>query len=151
MRNGYFSNDPLQCVNCHIMRDEYDSWQHASHHAVAACNDCHIPHEFVGKYAVKAHNGFWHSYYFTFQNFHEPIQISDRNARILRANCLDCHRELMGEGALGPEQSLIVSTHRHAMLSIIDRLIVVDQGRIIADGPKAQILALMAGNQAKQA
>jgi cytochrome c nitrite reductase small subunit len=92
---SYFSNDPQACVNCHIMRDEYVSWQKASHHAVATCNDCHIPHDFVGKYYNKGRNGFWHSYYFTMQNFHEPIQISDRNSRILRANCLTCHRELM--------------------------------------------------------
>lgn len=92
---SYFSNDPKACVNCHIMRDEFDSWQKASHHAAATCNDCHIPHEFVGKYYNKGRNGFWHSYYFTMQTFHEPIQISDRNSRILRANCLGCHRELM--------------------------------------------------------
>ena len=37
----------------------------ASHHAVATCNDCHTPHNLVGKYVVKARNGFWHSFYFT--------------------------------------------------------------------------------------
>ena len=37
-----------------------------------------------------------------------------------------------------PDQTLIVSTHRNAMLSIVDRLIVLDQGRIIADGPQGQ-------------
>jgi cytochrome c nitrite reductase small subunit len=100
---SYLSNDPKACVNCHIMRDEYDAWQKASHHIAATCNDCHIPQEFVGKYAEKGRNGFWHSFYFTLQNFHEPIQISDRNSRILRANCLECHRELMSEisGHLG--------------------------------------------------
>jgi len=41
---------------------------------------------------------------------------------------------------LGKEQTLVVSTHRHAMLSIVDRLIVIDQGRIIADGPKDKVL-----------
>jgi ATP-binding cassette subfamily C protein LapB len=40
-----------------------------------------------------------------------------------------------------PEQTLIVSTHRNAMLAIVDRLIVIDKGRIIADGPRDQILA----------
>lgn len=92
---SYFSNDPKACVNCHIMRDEYDSWQKASHHSAATCNGCHVPHDFLGKYANKAHNGFWHSYYFTFQNFHEPIQISEYNRGILRTNCLECHREFM--------------------------------------------------------
>jgi cytochrome c nitrite reductase small subunit len=40
---SYFSSDPRACVNCHIMREPYDSWQHASHHAVATCVDCHDP------------------------------------------------------------------------------------------------------------
>ena len=43
--------------------------------------------------------------------------------------------------AITPEQTLIVSTHRNAMLAIVDRLIVIDKGRIIADGPRDQILA----------
>ena len=43
--------------------------------------------------------------------------------------------------ALAADQTLIVSTHRHQMLSIIDRLIVIDAGRILADGPRAQVIA----------
>jgi ATP-binding cassette subfamily C protein LapB len=42
--------------------------------------------------------------------------------------------------ALTPDQTLIVATHRHNMLSIINRLIVIDAGRIIADGPRDQVL-----------
>src|SRR3954468_12075239 len=72
---SYFSTDPKACANCHIMRTEYDSWQKASHHTVAKCIDCHLPHELVPKYLAKGENGFWHSYGFTFQNFHEPIHI----------------------------------------------------------------------------
>src|SRR3954466_10058793 len=58
---SYLSPDPKACVNCHVMREQYDGWQHASHHAVATCNDCHVPPAFVPKYLVKAENGFWHS------------------------------------------------------------------------------------------
>jgi ATP-binding cassette subfamily C protein LapB len=43
--------------------------------------------------------------------------------------------------ALAPDQALIVATHRHNMLSILNRLIVIDGGKIIADGPRDQILA----------
>ena len=46
---SYLSNDPRTCVNCHIMRDQFDGWQKASHHDFATCNDCHLPHEFIGK------------------------------------------------------------------------------------------------------
>jgi ATP-binding cassette subfamily C protein LapB len=44
------------------------------------------------------------------------------------------------KSALAPDQTLVVSTHRHQMLSIVDRLIIVDKGRIVADGPRATIL-----------
>ncbi len=38
-------------------------------------------------------------------------------------------------------QTLIVSTHRPALFSLCDRLIVMDNGRIVADGPKNEIIA----------
>jgi ATP-binding cassette subfamily C protein LapB len=38
-------------------------------------------------------------------------------------------------------RTLIVSTHRFAVTSIVSRLIVVDQGRIVMDGPKEEIIA----------
>ncbi|HET7316587.1 MAG TPA: type I secretion system permease/ATPase, partial [Sphingomicrobium sp.] len=44
------------------------------------------------------------------------------------------------KNALGKDQSLVVATHRHNMLSILDRLIVVDGGRILADGPRDEVL-----------
>jgi len=47
--------------------------------------------------------------------------------------------------AVQPQQTLIVSTHRMSMLEAVDRLIVVDRGRVIADGPKAQVLQALAG------
>jgi len=94
---SYLSNDPKACVNCHIMREQYDGWQKASHHAVATCNDCHVPHEFIPKYLVKAENGFWHSKGFTLQDFPEPIRLRPVSSRILQANCLHCHRELVND------------------------------------------------------
>jgi ATP-binding cassette subfamily C protein LapB len=42
-------------------------------------------------------------------------------------------------------QTLVVVTHRPALLDVVDRVIVVDSGRILADGPKAHVLALLAG------
>jgi ATP-binding cassette subfamily C protein LapB len=49
------------------------------------------------------------------------------------------------KSALGKDQALVVSTHRHNMLSICDRLIVIDAGKIIADGPRDQVLGKLAG------
>lgn len=42
--------------------------------------------------------------------------------------------------AFDPGTTLIVSTHRFSMLELVDRLIVVEQGRIVADGPKEQVI-----------
>lgn len=94
---SYLSNDPKACVNCHIMRDQYDSWRKSSHHAHATCNDCHVPHDLVGKYLTKAENGYHHSKAFTLQDFHEPIRIRPGNAAVLNANCLYCHRDFVRE------------------------------------------------------
>ncbi len=52
--------------------------------------------------------------------------------------------------AIAPDQTLIVSTHRNAMLAIVDRLIVLDGGRIIADGPKKSVLGALSALQEKQ-
>ena len=94
---SYFSTDPNACANCHIMREQLDSWQKASHHAHAKCIDCHLPHDFIGKYIAKAENGFFHSKAFTLQDFPEPIRIKNKNADILQFNCIQCHQSLVGE------------------------------------------------------
>lgn len=92
---SYLSNDPQVCANCHVMQDHLDSWQKSSHHAVAVCNDCHLPHHPLGKWVTKGDNGFFHSLAFTLENFHEPIQIKPRNARVTQEACLHCHREFV--------------------------------------------------------
>lgn len=90
---SYLSNDPRACVNCHIMREQYDGWQKAAHHAVATCNDCHVPHDLIGKYLAKVDHGYRHSKAFTFQDFHEPIRITPADLDIVETNCVRCHAE----------------------------------------------------------
>ena len=94
---SYFSTDPKACVNCHIMTPQYDSWQKSSHHTVATCVDCHLPHTFFAKYMAKAENGYHHSKGFTLQDFHEPIMIKEKNERILQHNCVECHEDMVHE------------------------------------------------------
>ena len=94
---SYFSNDPGACGNCHVMRDYLESWQRSSHHAYAACNDCHTPHSLPAKYAAKAENGWNHSLKFTLGNFREPIRIRPANAAKLQANCVRCHEVMLSE------------------------------------------------------
>lgn len=52
--------------------------------------------------------------------------------------------------SLTPGQTLIISTHRPALFSLCNRLIVLDKGRIVADGPKDEIIAAT-GNAEKLA
>ncbi len=92
---SYFSTDPRACANCHVMQDQFDSWQKSSHHATAGCVDCHLPKDFFAKYLAKAENGYWHSKGFTFMDFHEPIMIKPKNAQILHENCLRCHDQFV--------------------------------------------------------
>jgi len=92
---SYLSTDPQACRNCHIMNQQFDSWQKSSHHMAASCVDCHLPHGFVGKYLAKAENGYKHSKAFTLQNFHEPIMITPKNSRILQENCIACHADMV--------------------------------------------------------
>lgn len=94
---SYFSTDPAACANCHIMQPQYDAWQKASHHTVATCVDCHLPHDFINKYIAKAENGYYHSKGFTFQDFVEPIVIKEKNLRLLQENCLECHGDMVHE------------------------------------------------------
>ncbi|HBS29699.1 MAG TPA: cytochrome c nitrite reductase small subunit [Phycisphaerales bacterium] len=101
---SYLSNDPRACVNCHIMRPQYDGWQKASHHAVAGCNDCHVPHDLVGKYLTKMDHGYRHSKGFTFQDFHEPIRITPGSLRVVEDNCVRCHSGLVS-GIVGGAHS----------------------------------------------
>lgn len=103
---SYMSNDPKVCQNCHIMNDQFESWRRGPHHAVATCNDCHVPPHFPDKYIAKASNGYHHSLGFTMQPsrpdepgteafFHEPIQIKQKNSQILQDNCLRCHGDFV--------------------------------------------------------
>ena len=91
---SYLTSDPTACANCHIMSEHFGAWMKGSHHAVATCNDCHTPHGLVPKYAVKAKNGFWHSFYFTLGGYPDPLRISESNRRVTEGACRFCHTEI---------------------------------------------------------
>jgi cytochrome c nitrite reductase small subunit len=113
---SYLSDDPKACRNCHIMNDVYDAWERGPHHAVATCNDCHIPHTFPDKYVVKALNGFNHSAAFTLQNFHEPIQITPFNKNVALNNCLYCHGDFVSQINHQGQANLEDCTRCHATI-----------------------------------
>ena len=113
---SYMSNNPTACKNCHIMNEQFDSWQKGGHRAVAVCNDCHVPTDLVGKYLAKASNGYHHSKGFTFQDFHEPVMIKPGNSQILQDNCVRCHGDFVHEivrgSTSGPNAVRCVHCHR---------------------------------------
>lgn len=43
--------------------------------------------------------------------------------------------------SLAPDHTVLIATHRHSLLALVSRLIVIDNGRIIADGPRDAVLA----------
>ncbi|MGE0528081.1 MAG: NapC/NirT family cytochrome c [Bdellovibrionales bacterium] len=98
---SYFSSNSQACVNCHIMRDNFESWTASSHHAFTSCNDCHTHGSFISKYSQKALNGFLHSWAFTTGDFHEPIRIKEFNRKIAVQNCLRCHSQMIESSQFG--------------------------------------------------
>lgn len=91
---SYLTNDPAACANCHVMGDYYAAWMKGPHRKAAVCNDCHTPHNLAGKYATKARNGFWHSFYFTSGRYPDNLEIKPHSLRITDHACLHCHAEI---------------------------------------------------------
>ncbi|EZH83786.1 type I secretion system permease/ATPase [Ectopseudomonas composti] len=50
-------------------------------------------------------------------------------------------------GAVLANKTLLLVTHRASMLSLVDRLLIVDRGRIIADGPKESVMEALKKGQ----
>jgi cytochrome c nitrite reductase small subunit len=118
---SYLSADPRACMNCHIMRSQFESWQKSSHHTAAVCIDCHLPHDFAAKYFAKAENGYRHSQKFTTGNFVEPIAIQARGREILQSNCIACHAGVAHAILTGPRASDVQCVHCHAGVGHGDR------------------------------
>jgi len=64
-------------------------------------------HNLVGKYATKASNGFWHSFYFTTGRFPDPLRANARNHRIAEASCRHCHSEITAAIEHGAERPMV--------------------------------------------
>lgn len=63
----------------------------------------------------------------------EPTGAMDTQSERLFIQALD--------KAVAKTQTVIIATHREAILQMCDRIIVIDGGRIVADGPRADVLA----------
>ncbi len=93
---SYLSDDPVTCVNCHVMAPQYATWQHSSHTRVATCTDCHVPHDnVVKKYMFKASDGLRHAYVFTLRLEPQVIRIRDAGRQAVQDNCIRCHQAML--------------------------------------------------------
>ncbi|MGV3774017.1 MAG: cytochrome c nitrite reductase small subunit [Verrucomicrobiales bacterium] len=92
---SYLTNNPQACANCHVMQSHFDAWLKSTHRSVAVCNDCHAPHDLLGKYIVKADNGFWHSLKFTTGDFPDNMSMREMNKRVTEKACLSCHQQIV--------------------------------------------------------
>lgn len=98
---SYLSDDPETCVNCHVMRSEYATWQHSSHREVAVCNDCHVPHNNVlNKYFFKAKDGLRHATMFTLRMEPQVIKMHEAGQEVVQKNCQGCHQKINQEVGL---------------------------------------------------
>ncbi len=52
------------------------------------------------------------------------------------------------KGLEGSQMTIIISTHRLSLLSLVDRLLLFDNGRLVADGPRDKVLNLLQGKPA---
>ncbi len=92
---AYLRDDPVACTNCHVMQAQYDSWLQSSHTSAATCNDCHLRHDFVGKWLSKAESGLSHSVLFTTGNFPDVIRVHPRGRQVVQQACLECHSDFV--------------------------------------------------------
>lgn len=89
---SYLSDDSKTCINCHIMRPQFATWERGSHGRVASCNDCHVPHDnILNKYFFKAKDGLRHATMFTLRLEPQVIQIKDAGKNAVQDNCIRCH------------------------------------------------------------
>jgi cytochrome c nitrite reductase small subunit len=83
-------------INIQLVAYGNVAWLKSSHRAVANCNACHTPANLIGKYATKASNGFWHSFFFTTGGYPDNIQIKPHSREITEQACRNCHGEIVG-------------------------------------------------------
>ena len=112
---SYLSTDPRACVNCSHHERAVRRWLKSGHRHAATCVECHLLAHGLAKWVTKAEHGFRHSVAFTLQNFKEPIEITARDRRIARENCVRCHEPLVHPvaGGFGTVERPLDCLHCH--------------------------------------
>ncbi len=95
---SYLNSNPETCINCHVMQDQYDAWQHGSHATVATCKDCHLPHDnIIRQLYVEAEDGLLHAYKFTTGDFPANIVIRESSLEVVNSSCIYCHSSTVSD------------------------------------------------------
>jgi len=77
-----------------------------------------------------------------------PILLLDEPSSAMDHQSEDALKTRLRSFAKG--KTVVLVTHRSSLLELVDRLIVIDSGQIMADGPKAQVVeALQSGRIGK--
>jgi ATP-binding cassette subfamily C protein LapB len=74
-----------------------------------------------------------------------PILVFDEPSSAMDHGAEGRLKQRLGEVLAG--KTLLLITHRASLLSLVERLIVLDGGRVVADGPRAAILKSLAAGQ----
>jgi ATP-binding cassette subfamily C protein LapB len=67
-----------------------------------------------------------------------PIMLLDEPTSAMDNSSEDVLRQKLHGWVQG--KTILLVTHRTSMLSLVDRLVVLDNGRIVADGPKEAVI-----------
>ena len=78
-----------------------------------------------------------------------PILLLDEPTGAMDHSTEETVRKRLGEYMR--DKTVIIVTHRNALLDLVDRLIVIDAGRIVADGPKDRVVAALRSGQIEKA
>lgn len=74
-----------------------------------------------------------------------PVLVMDEPTSAMDANAEREFIASMDKYGNEGDRTLILSTHKPSMLKLSDRIIVMDQGRIAANGPKAEVMRQLSG------
>ncbi|MBC9784576.1 NapC/NirT family cytochrome c [Heliobacterium chlorum] len=91
---AYALDKPELCILCHVMRPHYESWYHSAHRNMV-CNECHTPHNFVGKYFTKARAGIVDTWVYFIGPMPAQFRAKPHTVEILQDNCIRCHTEVI--------------------------------------------------------
>lgn len=74
-----------------------------------------------------------------------PILLLDEPTSAMDHSTEEAVRQRLAAFVL--KKTVVIVTHRNALLDLVDRLIVIDAGRIVADGPKDRVVAALRSGQ----